>query len=72
MLATDGFMDFMESLIGKEISVLFNDGSDITGDLEKISSDKDYLILTSGSKKALVYLTLANMIVEGPVNWNDD
>jgi hypothetical protein len=67
MIAKDGFYEFMEPLVGKEISIIFN-GRNIIGTLERISVDKDYLILKcKDDRKAIVYLKYACAVREGPV-----
>lgn len=66
----NGLMETLESLVNKEITVLFDNCDDITGKLCQISLDKDYLILQANDgKKAIVYLKGANMVLEGPVKW---
>ena len=60
-------VDFLKSLVGKEICIIFESGDDITGDLEYATDE--YAIIKSGSKRGMVFLATAEMILEGPVKW---
>jgi hypothetical protein len=59
--------EFMKSLVGKEICIIFESGDDITGDLERATDE--YAIIRSGINRGIVYLATAEMVLEGPVKW---
>lgn len=61
-----GLYDYMQALIGKEITIVFNSGDDIEGTLKDILPDA--LILSSGSKIAICSTEKIVMICEG--SWN--
>lgn len=64
--------EYIASLVGKDITLLFTSGNSVYGDLEKVLLDDALVMRTGGGKIAICSTANLNAVFEGYVDFGDE